>query len=74
MTKARLWVTVDYDPRYTSPAKLAEAFATLLETAMSTAAVLDEVGDPQIVDVEYDEDFEEQERSRATNSQPRPGT
>ena len=43
-----LTVKVTYDPKITDPESLASALDTLMETALSTPAILDEYGNPQV--------------------------
>jgi hypothetical protein len=48
MRKATLMIPVYYDEDKTDGESIASAFDTLLETAMSTAGVLDEYADPEV--------------------------
>lgn len=43
-----LSLKVDFDDSQTDPESLASAMDTLMKTALSTAGILDEYGDPQI--------------------------
>ena len=74
MARARLILWVDYDEKKTNLNKLVEAFAQVLETSLSTAELLDGEGNPELIDVEYDEEFADKERSRASTSQPPEGS
>jgi len=56
-----LQMTVRYDARVTSADAVTDAVNQLLENAMSTPGVLDEVGDPTIGDLELVESLQDVE-------------
>lgn len=74
MARARLILWVNYDERKTNPDKLVEAFSQILATSLSTADLLDGEGNPELIDLEYDEEFADKERGRASTSQPPEGS
>jgi hypothetical protein len=46
--KTTLTVDIEYDPEFTDPERLASAMDQLLETALSTPEILDDLGNPTV--------------------------
>jgi hypothetical protein len=45
--KTKLWLEVEYNPKYTDPESLATALDRLLETILCTPGIMEEYGDPR---------------------------